>query len=117
MLRRDLRLTTPRLVLRPTEPTDAPRMVQIQSNWNVTRMLRLAPWPPTEAAMFAWADLHGTEWATGKAYRFACLLEGVMIGTCDVDDIDGAYGEIGYWFDEAYWGQGYGGEDGGKVSM
>ncbi|MES2344176.1 MAG: GNAT family N-acetyltransferase [Pseudomonadota bacterium] len=110
MLSRDIRLTTPRLILRPTEPADAPRMAQIQSNWNVTRMLRLAPWPATEEAMFAWADLHGKEWAQGTAYRFAVLLNEVMIGTADIDDISGTYGEIGYWFDEPYWGQGYAGE-------
>lgn len=107
MLSRDIRLTTPRLVLRPTEPGDAARMAQIQSNWNVTRMLRLAPWPATEAAMADWADLHGKEWAAGTAYRFAVLLDGVMIGTADIDDIDGTSGEIGYWFDEPYWGQGF----------
>lgn len=107
MLSRDIRLTTARLILRPTEPGDARRMAQIQSNWNVTRMLRLAPWPATEAAMDAWADLHGKEWAAGTAYRFAVLLDGVMIGTADIDDISGTCGEIGYWFDEPYWGQGY----------
>ncbi len=107
MLSRDIRLKTPRLVLRPTEPGDAQRMAQIQSNWKVTRMLRLAPWPATEAAMAAWADLHGKEWAAGTAYRFAVLLDGVMIGAADIDDIKGDEGEIGYWFDEPYWGQGF----------
>ncbi len=107
MLSRDIRLTTPRLVMRPTEAGDAQRMAQIQSNWKVTRMLRLAPWPATEAAMAAWADLHGKEWAAGTAYRFAVLLDGVMIGAADIDDIKGDEGEIGYWFDEPYWGQGF----------
>jgi ribosomal-protein-alanine N-acetyltransferase len=110
MIDRDIRLTTERLVLRPTEPGDAKRLTQIQSNWNVTRMLRLAPWPATEAAMVAWADLHGQEWAAGTAYRFACMNREALIGVCDIDDIEGGYGEIGYWFDEAYWGQGFAGE-------
>lgn len=107
MLSRDIRLTTPRLVMRPTEACDAQRMAQIQSNWKVTRMLRLAPWPATDAAMTAWADLHAEEWAAGTAYRFAVLLDGVMIGMADIDDIKGDEGEIGYWFDEPYWGQGF----------
>jgi ribosomal-protein-alanine N-acetyltransferase len=107
MLSRDIRLKTPRLVLRPTEPGDAQRMAQIQSNWKVTRMLRLAPWPATEAAMAEWADLHVQEWAAGTAYRFAVLLDGVMNGAADIDDIKGDEGEIGYWFDEPYWGQGF----------
>ena len=107
MLSRDIRLKTPRLTLRPTEAGDAQRMAQIQSNWKVTRMLRLAPWPATDAAMTAWADLHAEEWAAGTAYRFAVLLDGVMIGMADIDDIKGDEGEIGYWFDEPYWGQGF----------
>nr|QQZ48754.1 GNAT family N-acetyltransferase [Phenylobacterium glaciei] len=75
--------------MRPTEAGDAQRMAQIQSNWKVTRMLRLAPWPATQAAMVEWADLHGQEWAAGTAYRFAVLLDRVMIGAADIDDIDG----------------------------
>ena len=47
MIDRSIRLTTQRLGLRAFEPADAPRLVEIQSNWNVTRMLRLAPWPAT----------------------------------------------------------------------
>ena len=57
--------------------------------------------------MVGWADLHGTEWRAGTAFRFAVTLDGLMIGTADIDDISGTYGEIGYWFDELYWGQGY----------
>jgi ribosomal-protein-alanine N-acetyltransferase len=110
MVSRDIRLTTPRLILRPTEPGDAQRMAQIQSNWKVTRMLRLAPWPATQAAMVAWADLHGQEWAAGTAYRFAVLLDGVMIGAADIDDIDGTSGEIGYWFAAPSGGRGGAGD-------
>src|SRR5215469_10695105 len=38
-----LQLRTERLTLRPFELSDAERVVEIQSNWNVTRMLRMAP--------------------------------------------------------------------------
>jgi ribosomal-protein-alanine N-acetyltransferase len=110
MIDREIRLTTERLVLRPTAPGDAARLAQIQSNWNVTKMLRLAPWPTSEAAMFDWVDLHGTEWAAGTAYRFACMNREALIGVCDIDEIADGSGEFGYWFDEAYWGQGFAGE-------
>jgi len=36
MIDRSIRLTTRRLSLRPFEPAHAPRLVEIQSNWNVT---------------------------------------------------------------------------------
>jgi len=103
---RDFQIRTPRLVLRPTRPSDAPRFAQIQSNWNVTQMLRLAPWPVVEAEMAAWVDTHASEWAAGTAYRFAVERDGQVIGCCDVDDIEGDKGEIGYWYDEAHWGAG-----------
>ena len=103
-------MRTERLLLRPTRVEDAARFAQIQSNWNVTRMLRLAPWPVVEAEMAAWVATHPDEWAQGSAYRFAVERDGRVIGVCDVDDIDGDRGEIGYWFDEAHWGGGIAGE-------
>jgi len=73
-------------------------------------MLRLAPWPPTEQAMANWVDLHGQEWRAGNAYRFAVELEGRVIGCADIDAVEAGSADIGYWFDEAYWGGGYASE-------
>ena len=115
MLDRSLRLTTPRLNLRPFEPADAPRLVEIQANWNVTRMLRLAPWPATLQAMAEWVDVHGQEWRAGAAYRFACTLDGEVIGCADIDTIASGGAELGYFFDEAHWGKGYAREATGAV--
>lgn len=99
-------MRTERLLLRPTRVEDAPRFAEIQSNWNVTRMLRLAPWPVVETEMAAWVATHPDEWAQGSAYRFAVERDGKVIGCCDADDIAGDQGEIGYWYDEAHWGGG-----------
>ncbi|RYG02363.1 MAG: N-acetyltransferase [Caulobacteraceae bacterium] len=115
MIDRSIRLTTERLSLRPFEPDDASRLVEIQSNWNVTRMLRLAPWPPTLEAMAEWVDVHGQEWRAGEAYRFACTLEGQVIGCADIDAIGSGGAELGYFFDEAHWGKGYAREAAGAV--
>jgi len=107
MIDHSLRLTTPRLTLRPFEPADAQRLVDIQSNWNVTRMLRLAPWPATWEAMTEWVDIHGQEWRAGEAYRFAVMLDEQVIGCADIDAIADGGAELGYFFDEAHWGRGY----------
>ncbi len=115
MIDRGLRLATPRLILRPFEPPDAQRLFEIQSNWNVTRMLRLAPWPATLEAMSEWVDVHGQEWRAGAAYRFACVLDGQVIGCADIDDIGAGGGELGYFFDEAHWGKGFAREAAGAV--
>ena len=61
-----LTLSTERLVLRPFEISDAERVLQIQQNWNVTRMLRMAPWPQNSLDLTrAWLASHAEEWRAG----------------------------------------------------
>jgi [ribosomal protein S5]-alanine N-acetyltransferase len=103
-------IATPHLVLRPSEADDAPRAFEVQSSWEVTRMLRQASWPPDRGAMDAWFAAHAAEWTSGTAFRFAVTLEGHMIGLADVDEISGATGELGYWLDRSCWGRGYASE-------
>jgi RimJ/RimL family protein N-acetyltransferase len=107
-------LTTPRLVLRPFEVSDAERVTEILSNWNVTRMLRMAPWPPTLEDQRAWLATHAEEWRAGEAYRFALICDGVLIGCADLTVKDGV-GALGYWMDEAAWGRGFATEAGRAV--
>lgn len=106
MVPRDLRLPTPRLVLRPTEPADAGRLSEIQADWEVTRMLRMAAWPPDPAGMRAWVAEHPAEWTRGEAYRFAVLHDGRLIGQADIDEIAGGEGDLGYWLERSAWGAG-----------
>ena len=105
---RELVIVTPRLTLRATRITDVPRLVEIQSNWNVTQMLRMAPWPANAPDMTAWLFTHPGEWSEGTAYRFTILASDQIIGLCDLDEIADRCGDIGYWLDEAHWGRGYG---------
>ena len=100
-------IETERLVLRPSGPSDAERAFEIQSNPRVTRMLRMAGFPPDRDELDAWFAGHGREWAQGEAYRFAILHEGRMIGLTDIDEIGGGEGDLGYWLDEPAWGQGF----------
>ncbi|HTX51478.1 MAG TPA: GNAT family N-acetyltransferase, partial [Caulobacteraceae bacterium] len=101
-----LQLRTERLTLRPFEISDAERVVEILSNWNVARMLSEAPWPPTLGNQRTWLATHPNEWRAGAAYRFALVHAGALIGCADVGVEDGV-GEIGYWLDEAAWGEGF----------
>ncbi len=81
----DYQLRTPRLCLRRFTVADAVRVCEIQSNWNVARMLRLASYPPTVESIGAWLAEHEAEWLSGKAFRFAVLFNGHLIGCSDVD--------------------------------
>jgi [ribosomal protein S5]-alanine N-acetyltransferase len=102
---RSVRLETPRLVLRPSEPGDAPRAFEILSDWEVARNLSAVAFPPIDQQ--PWFDGHLREWAEGSAYRFAVLKGGEMIGLTDLDHVSATEAELGYWFGRGSWGQGY----------
>jgi RimJ/RimL family protein N-acetyltransferase len=102
----DLRLRTKRLDLRPFTADDAQRVFEIQSCWEVTRMLQIPPYPPVLEDIAAWLVEHAAEWRAGTAYRFAMVADGKVIGCADVDEIRDGSGELGYWLDPDYWGQG-----------
>lgn len=97
---------TPHLTLRPSGPADAEAGFAIQSHWNVTRMLRMARFPPDRAEIGAWFADHPREWAAGEAYRFAIEQEGTMIGLADLDALGDGAADLGYWLDPSAWGRG-----------
>lgn len=101
------RITTDRLLLRPTRGSDADRAFDIQTDWNVTRMLRMASFPPDRDEIGNWFANHQQEWVAGEAYRFAVERHGTLIGIVDVDGIAQGEGSLGYWFAQTSWGQGY----------
>jgi len=100
-------ISTDRLFLRPTCELDADRAFEIQADWEVTRMLSMASFPPDGQQIKQWFADHAREWLTGEAYRFAVNLESRMIGVVDVDGIAECEGSLGYWLDRAAWGHGY----------
>jgi ribosomal-protein-alanine N-acetyltransferase len=100
-------LETDRLLLRPSVAADADRAFEIQTDWEVTRMLSLASFPPDRQEIARWFADHAREWEAGRACRFAIMREGMMIGLVDIDGITAGEGTLGYWLDRAAWGRGY----------
>jgi [ribosomal protein S5]-alanine N-acetyltransferase len=100
-------LNTAHLLLRPTSAADANRAFKIQSDWDVTRMLAIAAFPPDRAESERWFAEHSQEWLAGSAYRFAAMREGKLIGVVDIASVSHGEGALGYWFDRAVWGRGY----------
>ncbi|MFK0160927.1 GNAT family N-acetyltransferase [Rhizobium sp. NPDC090279] len=100
-------IETARLRLRPTSAADARRAFEIQSDWNVTRMLSNACYPPNAHDIESWFSSHEREWAEGTAYRFAIEQGEGVIGVVDVDGIAGSNGSLGYWLESPSWGKGY----------
>jgi RimJ/RimL family protein N-acetyltransferase len=102
-----LQLRTERLTLRPFEVTDAERVTEIGADWDIARMLRMAPWPTSREINRVWLQTHPAEWREGTAYRFAVVLAGRLIGCVDVDEIQQGEGVLGYWLERGAWGQGF----------
>ena len=97
---------TPNLTLRPSEPADAAAAFAIQSDWDVTRMLRMACFPPDRDEMAAWFADHPRQWAAGEAYRFAVDYDRSMVGLADLDEIRDRGADLGYWYARSAWGRG-----------
>jgi ribosomal-protein-alanine N-acetyltransferase len=106
-------LQGPRLTLRRLTEVDADRVCEILSSWNVARMLRRGSFPPSAEDLANWLGHHESEWLSGTAYRFGAVATGRIVGSVDIGEINGGVGDLGYWFDHACWGQGYGSEAAG----
>jgi ribosomal-protein-alanine N-acetyltransferase len=100
-------LRTERLALRPTSGSDADRAFDIQSDWEVTRMLRTMSFPPDRTEVCRWFADHPRQWLAGEAYRFAIELDGQVLGMTYLDAISEGEANLGYWLDRPHWGLGY----------
>lgn len=67
----------------------------------------MASFPPDREELRTWFSTHEQEWADGRAYRFAVEAQGTLIGEVDIDEISDGEGSLGYWVEQAKWGQGY----------
>ena len=103
-------MATDRLVLRPTSGADASRAFEIQCDWAVTRILRMAAFPPDRAELETWFADHPREWLAGEAYRFAVEAGSRMVGVVDLDSLGQGEADLGYWFERLAWGRGYASE-------
>ena len=64
----NVELKGPRVSLRRFTWADAERVNEILSDWDVARMLRMAPYPPAIEDTSRWLGEHEGEWRSGNAY-------------------------------------------------
>ena len=111
-------LLTSRLILRPFERGDAPRLQQLAGDRRVAATTLRIPHPYEDGMAEAFiADCHETA-ATGRACRFAIVLADTqeLIGAMGLEiEPDHARAELGYWIGASYWGQGFAPEAGHAV--
>jgi RimJ/RimL family protein N-acetyltransferase len=98
-------LITERLQLRPVSMTDAPQIVALSNNWNVSRMLSLVPYPNTLADCEPWISKTIDRNAAGLDLVYAIEHHSV-IGVTSLVNLD-SIPRLGYWLAEPAWGQGF----------
>jgi RimJ/RimL family protein N-acetyltransferase len=104
-------IRTPRLVLRPVQPGDAPALLPLIRNWNVVKWLARAPWPYTAEDMTWFMDNVAGPRALTADPVYALLLGGqTPIGAAECSTRGApqdAGPDLGFWMGEPYWGRGY----------
>jgi RimJ/RimL family protein N-acetyltransferase len=104
---------TPRLMLRPGWPEDAPALTRAIAHYDVACMLSRLPWPYTQADAEAWlarpanaAEVNCV--ILSHDYAYPELIGGISILQRDADDAH----ELGYWLTPSARGRGYATEAG-----
>ena len=103
-----LTLRSPRLLLRPLGPDDAPTIAALME-WDVVRWLSLPPWPYhlADAEWFVAAAAPDGEIARSGERTWALAEPGEptrLLGVIGLGE------ELGYWIGRSHWGRGLMGE-------
>jgi len=111
------RLETGRLLLRPPEIADVPRIVMLIGDYDVAKNLARVPHPYTVAHARDYLERAARGRAEGTLFNFAIARkwDGVLIGGCGLHLEDGTF-EMGYWLGKPYWGKGYATEAAKKLA-
>jgi ribosomal-protein-alanine N-acetyltransferase len=97
-------IATARLVLRPLDDSDLPRLVALAGDRDVARMVAVIPHPYSEADGRA---LIARVRDGGEDRVWAIAHDGGLIGCAGFDHQDDGSADLGYWIGKPYWGHGY----------
>ena len=98
---------TPRLLLRPGFPEDAPALAAAIGDEQVIRNLGRVPWP------YSLGDAHSFLNAPADPYLPSCLItertagEPLLVGGCGLHRRASGAVELGYWIARPHWGRGH----------
>jgi RimJ/RimL family protein N-acetyltransferase len=103
-------LETERLVLRPFELGDAPRVKLLAGDRDVAAMTLNVPHPYEDGIAEKWIGSHQERFDKGEETVVAITLKGSgeLIGAMGlILKVDHEKAELGYWIGKPYWGHGY----------
>ncbi|MGD1019509.1 MAG: GNAT family N-acetyltransferase [Verrucomicrobiia bacterium] len=111
-------LETGRLVLRPFELSDAPRVQLLAGDRAVAATTKNIPHPYEDGMAEQWIGAHQERFERGRGVVFAITRKdgGELIGAIGLTlNLAQESAELGYWIGKAYWGRGYCTEAGDAV--
>jgi RimJ/RimL family protein N-acetyltransferase len=106
----EVRLGTPRLILRAPQMWDAPSITALMNDWDVVRMLAAPPFPYRLRHARDWLAretmrrVEGTSWAFALTRREDAA--GFCIGACVLEQREDRYMHLGFWLGRPFWRRG-----------
>lgn len=103
-------LYTTRLILRPFELRDAPRVQLFAGAREIAEMTGHIPHPYPDGAAEDWIGGHAAEWRRGDAVTFAIVRRATdeLIGAIGLTiHAQHCHAELGYWLGIPFWNQGF----------
>lgn len=102
-------IQTERLILRALRDSDAPIIMRLAGNPNISKTTRNIPFPYEDGMAESWIESSRTMANTGKSLTYAIELEedNILIGSIGLIEINKSQAELGYWVGEQYWSNGY----------
>ena len=101
-------LRTPRFVLRPFVPSDAPEVQRVAGTQSVADTTLTIPHPYPEGAAAAWIATHRPGWESRTQIVYAVIAStGALFGAVGLNLApEHRRGELGYWVAPAHWNLG-----------
>lgn len=103
-------LETARLILRPFQISDAPRVKELAGAFEIYRFTLAIPHPYEDGVAEKWISTHPSRFHEGAGVSLAITLktDGTLIGAIGLEATPGhERAELGYWIGVPYWGNGY----------
>src|SRR5579863_2647719 len=103
-------LETERLVLRPFDLSDAPRVQLLAGDRAVAATTKNIPYPYEDGMAEEWIGTHQERFEKGQLVNFAIVLKhgGELIGAIGLGlNLTQENAELGYWIGKPYWSCGY----------